>query len=140
MLKFIEKRNNPNYNFSQSELKIMRAIWLKNAPMNYSEILGACVSDYWSAEDAQYWINDLLNKGVIEQLDNGRYDVLISHAEYEKYLKRRKLYRHFHPEYPQDAPLAISSCFDPGPEAEYTFRKLDKMIEARKHQCDQRGK
>lgn len=134
MLKFIENRNNPNYNLSQPEKKIMRAIWLKNAPMSYEEILGACVSDYWQAEYAQGWIDELLRKGVIVCLETGRYDAVLEYREYERYLERRKLYRHFHLEFPQDTPLVISSCFDPGPEAEYTIRACDKILEKRKRE------
>lgn len=100
--------------------------------MSYDEILGACVSDYWQAKDAQAWIDELLRKGVIVRLDTGRYDAMLEYREYERYLNRRKLYRHFHPEFPQDAPLGFSSCFDPGSEAEYTIRACNKILGKRK--------
>ena len=134
-MNFIKKRNNPNYNFTWQERKVMRALWLKCAPMSYEQILGACVSPLWHEEHGQGWINMLLQKGVIEQLDTGEYDALLDYYDYERYLKRRKLYTYFYPD-PPCYPVTMYKGFDQDPEPEYTCRMLDKLIEARKKELD----
>ena len=134
-MNFIKKRNNPNYNFTWQERKVMRALWLKCAPMSYEQILGVCVSPMWHEEHGQGWIDMRLQKGVIEQLGNGEYDAVLDYYDYERYLKKRKLYTYFYPD-PPYYPVTMYKGFDRDPEPEYTVRMLDKMLEARRKQLD----
>lgn len=134
-MNFIKKRNNPNYNFTWQERKVMRALWLKCAPMSYEQILGVCVSPLWHEKHGQSWIGMLLQKGVIEQLNTGEYDAVLDYYDYERYLKRRKLYTYFYPD-PPYYPVTMYKGFDRDPEPEYTCRMLDKLLETRRKQLD----
>ena len=131
-MSFISKRNNPNYNFTWQEKKVMRALWLKCAPMTYEQIIGVCIGPLWRKEHGHGWINMLLEKGVIEQLDTGEYDAVLDSQDYELYLKRRKLYTFFHPDPPYLPVTAVKTELDDEDELEHTIRKIDKMLEQRR--------
>lgn len=124
----MKKWYNPNYELPASELKIMRAIWNKNAPISYHEVLGACVSDYWTAELAPEYLNNLLIKGAITYLSTGKYDAVLEYDEYMRYLKRRKVYDFFHPHKSDFPLLALDYNWDED-ITEYILRQLDKICE-----------
>lgn len=130
-MSFIAKRNNPNYNFTWQERKVMRALWLKCAPMSYEQILAVCVSPLWHEEHGQGWIDMLLRKGVIEQLDSGEYDAVLDCDDYKRYLKKRKLYTFFHPDPPYLPVTAVKTDLDEDDDPEHTYRICSKILEKR---------
>ena len=131
-MNFIKKINNPNYNFSWRERKILQALWVKNAPMTYQQLLGVCVTEMWPEDLAPELLDSLQKKEVIIRLKDGSYDAVLDKSDYEKYLKRRKLSSFFYPDPPYYPPTAITGCFDLGDDPEYTARRLDKILEKRK--------
>lgn len=133
----IEDRNNPNYNFLWQERKVLRALWVKCAPMSYEQILAACVSPLWHEEDAQKWIDMLLEKGVISRLSNGDYDFVLDPEKYSAYQKKRKLYTHFYPDPPYDPyRWGSQSLYDEDPEAVYRY--CGKVLEEMKQRLDEK--
>lgn len=134
-----DQQAQPQYQLSDNELKILRAVWLKNAPMSYEEILGACVSDYWDARYARQSIDALMEKQLLERLDTGRYDALMTYEEFKQMTeppKERRKRRFFScaDREEEKLPLAMYSCFEPA--TEYLLRYLERELERKKQELE----
>ena len=123
------KDKQSKHNFTWQERKVMRALWLKSAPMTYEQILGVCVSALWREEHGQGWINMLMKKGVIVQLNSGEYDAVLDSYHYERYLKKRKLYTFFYPDPPYLPVSAVRTDLDMDDDPEHTYRICSKILE-----------
>lgn len=130
MLNLLRRSKKPKYNLAQDELKILQAIWLKNAPMSLEEIIGSCSSDYWpQIGTAQDWICQLLGAGLLQQLPDGKYD--LGYRIREDSINKQKIHKLFAYNLPFSTPLQSKRLIF----TEQELRAMAMFADDYKRQC-----